>query len=107
MAFVVTENCIKCKYTECVENCPVDAFHEGPNMLVIDPEKCIECGACSAVCPVQAIKADEDLEPDEEVFIELNADLSQEWPEITESKDPLEDAEEWIDVENKLDLLEK
>lgn len=107
MVFVVTENCIKCKYTDCVEECPVGAFHEGPNMVVINPEKCIECGVCSAVCPIQAIKSIEDLEADEEIFAELNEELCQDWPEITESKAPLDDAEEWIDVENKLEMLER
>lgn len=107
MTYVVTENCIKCKYTDCVEECPVEAFHEGPNMVVINPEACIECGACASVCPIQAIKADEDLEPDEECFLELNAELSQEWPSITEAKEPLEDADEWVDIENKLEMLDR
>ncbi|MCP4355571.1 MAG: DUF3470 domain-containing protein [Proteobacteria bacterium] len=107
MTFVVTENCIKCKYTDCVEECPVGAFHEGSNMVVINPEVCIECGICATVCPIQAIKADEELETEEEQFLEINAELSREWPEITVSKEPMEDAEEWIDVENKLAMLDR
>ena len=77
MTFVVTESCIKCKLTDCVEVCPVDCFHEGPNFLVIDPDECIDCGACVPVCPVEAIFALEDTPDDSEAFIFKNADYYQ------------------------------
>jgi len=107
MTFVVTESCIKCKYTDCVEVCPVDCFHEGPNFLVIDPEECIDCTLCEPECPVEAIYPEDDLPDGQEVFIKLNAELSLEWPVITEIKDPPADAKEWEDKTGKLDLLEK
>ena len=87
MTFVVTEQCIKCKYTDCVEVCPVDCFHEGPNFLVIDPEECIDCTLCEPECPVEAIKAEDDLTDDEQHYLELNAELSRDWPVITEKKE--------------------
>jgi ferredoxin len=77
MTFVVTESCIKCKYTDCVEVCPVDCFHEGPNMLVIDPEECIDCTLCEPECPVDAIYADDDVPEDQKQFIALNAELAK------------------------------
>mgnify|MGYP006434099095 CR=1 FL=1 len=107
MTYVVVENCIKCKYTDCVEVCPVDCFHEGPNFLVIDPEECIDCTLCEPECPVQAIYPEDDLPADEQEFLELNAELSREWPVISERKDPPPDAEEWEDVPEKLKLLER
>ena len=107
MAYVVTENCIKCKYTDCVEVCPVDCFHEGPNFLVIDPEECIDCMLCVPECPVDAIVADDDLEENQKKFLALNADLSLEWPVITVKKDAPSDADAWRDKPNKIDLLER
>ena len=108
MTFVVVEDCIKCKHTDCVEVCPVDCFHEGPNFLVIDPDECIDCTLCEPECPVEAIKSEDDLTDGENVFLELNAELSKEWPVITEmADDPLPDAEEWAGKEGKLDLLER
>ncbi len=107
MTYVVTENCIKCKYTDCVDVCPVDCFHEGPNFLVIDPEECIDCTLCEPECPAEAIFAEEDLPAGQEAFLELNAELSQQWPVINVSGDPLPDAEEWDGVEGKLQYLEK
>ncbi len=107
MTFVVTENCIKCKYTDCVEVCPVDCFHEGPNMLVIDPDECIDCTLCEPECPAEAIMADEDVPENNQNFIELNAELSRDWPVINELKAPPEDAEEWKDKPDKLKLLER
>ncbi len=107
MTFVVTENCIKCKYTDCVEVCPVDCFHEGPNFLVIDPEECIDCTLCEPECPVQAIYPDDDVPADQKQFLELNAELSRQWPVITEMKPAPADAEEWEDVPDKLKLLER
>jgi len=107
MTFVVTENCIKCKYTDCVEVCPVDCFHEGPNFLVIDPEECIDCTLCEPECPAEAIYPEDDLPAGQEVFIELNAELSRLWPVITEQKEPPPDAEEWDGKQGKLDMLER
>ncbi|MCG3202602.1 MAG: Ferredoxin-1 [Gammaproteobacteria bacterium] len=107
MAFVVTEACIKCKYTDCVEVCPVDCFHEGPNMLVIDPDECIDCTLCEPECPVNAICSEDDLPSDQQHFLALNAELSKAWPVINEVKDPLPEAEEWKDVKDKLDKLER
>jgi len=107
MAFVVTESCIKCKYTDCVEVCPVDCFHEGPNMLVIDPDECIDCTLCEPECPVEAIFAEEDLPEEQKQFIPLNAELSREWPVIAERKDPPEDADEWKDKSGKIAHLER
>ena len=107
MTFVVTENCIKRKYTDCVEVCPVDCFHEGPNFLVIDPEECIDCALCEPECPAEAIFAEDDVPPEQQHFTALNAELSENWPVITERKDPPEDAEEWDGREDKLPLLER
>ncbi|MBT8132180.1 MAG: ferredoxin family protein [Gammaproteobacteria bacterium] len=107
MTFVVTESCIKCKYTDCVEVCPVDCFHEGPNFLVIDPEECIDCTLCEPECPVEAIYSEDELPDGQEKFLELNAELSQSWPVITEQKDAPEDAADWDKVEEKLKFLER
>jgi len=107
MTFVVTENCIKCKYTDCVEVCPVDCFHEGPNFLVIDPEECIDCTLCEPECPVEAIVSEDDLPKDMQPFMELNAELAREWPVISEMKEPPADADEWKDVKGKLQYLER
>jgi ferredoxin len=106
MTYVVTDNCIKCKYTDCVEVCPVDCFHEGPNFLVIDPEECIDCTLCEPECPAEAIFAEDDVPAGQEAFTELNAELSKVWPVIAEQKDPLPDAAEWDGKENKLEHLE-
>ena len=105
MPYVVAEPCIKCKYTDCVEVCPVDCFKEGPNFLVIDPEECIDCGACVPECPTEAIFLDEDLPAKWTDYIEINARLTAKWPEITEQADPLPEAEEYKDVENKRSML--
>jgi ferredoxin len=90
MTYVVTENCIKCKYTDCVEVCPVDCFYEGENMLVIDPEQCIDCGVCEPDCPVEAIKPDSASSID---MIELNGKYAKAWPNITTQKKAMEDAD--------------
>ncbi|MDB2592574.1 ferredoxin family protein [Gammaproteobacteria bacterium] len=105
MTFVVTESCIRCKYTDCVEVCPVDCFHEGENFLVIDPEECIDCGLCVPKCPVEAIYPEEEVPDDQQEFIEINARLSQKWPVITELKDPPQDADRWQGVPDKKSLL--
>lgn len=107
MTFVVTENCIRCKYTDCVEVCPVDCFHEGPNFLAIDPEECIDCAVCVPECPANAIKADGDLEKQEEKFLALNAELAKLWPVLTRKQPPLPDAEEWNGKPDKLGYLER
>ncbi len=107
MTFVVTESCIKCKYTDCVEVCPVDCFREGPNMLVIDPEECIDCALCVPECPVNAIYADDDVPSDQQDFIEINARLSLQWQEISTKKDAPADADEWKDVKEKRHLIEE
>ncbi len=107
MTFVVTEKCIKCKLMDCVEVCPVDCFHEGPNMLVIDPDECIDCTLCEPECPVEAIYAEDELPSGQEKFLELNVELSANWPVITEIGDVPEDADDWADVEGKLQYLER
>ena len=107
MPFIVTESCIKCKYTDCVEVCPVDCFHEGPNMLVIDPDECIDCTLCEPECPVEAIMSDEDVDESIQHFIELNAELSREWPVINSMKDAPADADDWKEVKDKLKYLER
>jgi len=107
MPFVVTENCIKCKHTDCVEVCPVDCFHEGPNFLVIDPDECIDCTLCEPECPVGAIFPEEDVPAGQEVFIKLNAELAKQWPVITVRKDPPPDHAEWDGKPGKLALLER
>jgi len=107
MTFVVTDNCIKCKYTDCVEVCPVDCFHEGPNFLVIDPDECIDCTLCEPECPAEAIYAEDDVPEDQREFIQLNAELAKEWPVITEKKDPPADADDWNGVKGKLKYLER
>jgi ferredoxin len=103
----VLENCIRCKFTDCVEVCPVDCFHEGPNFLVIDPDECIDCALCEPECPAEAIVAEDDIPNGQEAFLELNAELAKEWPVINQRKDPLPDAEEWNGKPGKLELLER
>jgi ferredoxin len=107
MTYVVTENCIRCKYTDCVEVCPVDAFREGPNFLVIDPEECIDCDVCVPDCPAEAIYAEDNLPPEFEQYIALNAELAKQWPAITEKKEPPSDADRWNGVADKLQYLER
>ena len=107
MTFVVGEACIKCKYTDCVEVCPVDCFYEGPNFLVIHPDECIDCALCEPECPVNAIYAEDELPEDQLVFVELNAELAEKWPNISEIKAPPPDADEWANKTGKLAYLEK
>jgi ferredoxin len=96
MTYVVTEGCIKCKYTDCVGVCPVDCFYEGENMLVIDPGECIDCGVCEPECPISAIKPD--TEGGQQHWLEINAEYSKLWPKITTKKPPLPDANAWENV---------
>lgn len=107
MTHVVTESCIRCKYTDCVEVCPVDCFKEGPNFLVIDPDECIDCAVCVSECPVEAIYAEEDLPAEMAPFIELNAELAPGWPTISKHKPPHPDADDWKERAGKLDYLER
>ena len=107
MTFVVTESCIKCKYMDCVEVCPVDCFREGPNFLVIDPDECIDCTLCEPECPVEAIYSEEELPAGQEAFTKLNAELAKKWPAITEKGPAPADAKDWEDKPDKLKLLER
>lgn len=107
MTFLVTENCIKCKHTDCVEVCPVDCFYEGPNFLAINPDECIDCAVCVPECPVDAIKADSDENIDIVFWTDLNRQLSQSWPNITKKKPAMPEAEKWDGIAGKIDLLEK
>lgn len=107
MTFVVTDNCIKCKYTDCVAVCPVDAFFEGPNFLAIDPDICIDCDLCVPECPAEAIFQDSDLPADQTEFLAINAEMSQVWPNIIEIKAAPADADKWNGIADKLLLLER
>ncbi|WP_299443391.1 ferredoxin FdxA [uncultured Rhodospira sp.] len=103
MTYVVTENCIKCKFQDCVEVCPVDCFYEGENFLVINPDECIDCGVCEPECPAEAIVPDSDDRAAD--WLEINRDFSERWPNITRKGDPLPDADDWKDKPGKRDLL--
>ena len=107
MTFVVTDNCIRCKYTDCVEVCPVDCFYEGPNFIVINPDECIDCALCVPECPAEAIYSEDELPESQTSFVALNAELAEKWPNLVENKTPLEEADEWDGVENKLVYLER
>lgn len=107
MTHVVTESCIRCKYTDCVDVCPVDCFREGPNFLVIDPDECIDCAVCIPECPVEAIVAEEDVPAAQKDYIALNVELAKGWPSITRTKEPLPDADQWKDVKDKLQYLDR
>ena len=107
MTFIVGESCIKCKLGDCVEVCPVDCFHEGPNMLVINPDECIDCALCEPECPVDAIFADDEIPEGQEAFEDLNRELSESWPVISEPPEPPLDADEWREIKDKIQYLEK
>jgi ferredoxin len=107
MAYVVTEACVKCKYTDCVDVCPVDCFREGANFLVIDPDECIDCTLCVPECPVEAIYAEDDVPEKQRSFIALNAELAKQWPSILERKPAPVDADDWAKVAEKKHLIQK
>lgn len=107
MTHVVTESCIKCRYTDCVDVCPVDCFKIGPNFLVIDPDECIDCAVCIPECPVNAIYPEEDVPEDQREFIQINADLAKNWPTITKRIDALPEAEEYSKITDKKQLLDR
>ena len=107
MTFVVTESCIRCKYTDCVEVCPVDCFYEGPNFLVINPDECIDCALCEPECPVNAIMSEDDLSENQREFLDINAEQCKTWPNITAKKENSPDALNWEKTENKRQYLEK
>jgi ferredoxin len=100
MAYVVTDNCIQCKYTDCVEVCPVDCFYEGENMLVINPDECIDCGVCEPECPAEAIEVESE---DNVKWLEVNREYSEKWPNITDRLEPLDDADEYKDKPEKFE----
>jgi ferredoxin len=101
MTYIVNDNCIRCKFMDCVSVCPVDCFYEGENMLVIHPDECIDCGVCEPECPVDAIKPD--TEPGAEQWLKLNADYAKQWPNITVKRDPPADSKEWEGKPNKIE----
>jgi ferredoxin len=105
MTYVVTENCIRCKYTDCVDVCPVDCFHEGERFLVIDPQVCIDCGVCVPECPVEAIVDESRLRDDQRQFLAINAQYAKRWPVIAHAADPLDDADRWAAHPDKLQLI--
>lgn len=103
MTHLVTENCIKCKHTDCVDVCPVDCFYEGPNFLVINPDECIDCAVCIPECPVNAIVQQDDIKDpiENQYWFDINKRLSNKWPVLTRKKPPLPDAAEYDGVPNK------
>ena len=105
MTYVVTDSCIMCKHTDCVDVCPVDCFVEGPNFLAINPDVCIDCAVCVPECPENAIYAEDDIPEDQRQFIQINAELSRLWPTLTKSKESLPEAEKWSGVADKLQHL--
>jgi len=105
VTYVVTESCILCKHTDCVDVCPVDCFVEGPNFLAIDPDGCIDCAVCVPECPENAIFAEDDVPSDQKEFIKINAELAKVWPAITKSKASMPDHEKWTNTPNKLQYL--
>ncbi len=107
MTFIVTEQCIRCKYTDCVEVCPVDCFYEGPNFLAINPDECIDCALCVPECPVNAIYSEDDLPAEYKHFTDINKKLADKWPNITRAKAAPVDADEWANVPSKEGYLEE
>jgi ferredoxin len=107
MTHVVTEACIRCRYTKCVDVCPTDAFRAGRNMLVISPDDCIDCAVCVPECPVKAIFFDADVPSTQRRFIPINAELSEDWPVITRSVTALPEADDWAAVKDKAGELDR
>lgn len=107
MTCVVTDPCINCQYGECLEVCPADAFHGGPNFMVINPQSCINCTLCILACPVQAIASDYELGPEHRHYIPLNAELAQSWPVAFSGPPAHPDAHFWSEQTNKLALLQR
>jgi len=108
MTYIVNDNCIKCKYTDCVEVCPVDCFYEGANMLVIKSDECIDCGVCEPECPVDAIIPDTLLaEPEKTYWIEFNDKYAEPWPNIVRRKDAPADADDWVEVMDKMQYFDE
>ncbi len=105
MTYVVAEPCINCKYTDCVDVCPVDCFYEGQNFLAIHPDECIDCGACVPECPAEAIFSEDDLPEKWEDYLELNAKLAELWPNIDGKQDAMDGADDWKEKEGKRELL--
>ena len=99
MTYIVNDKCIKCKHTDCVDVCPVDCFYEGENMLVINPDECIDCGVCEPECPVDAIVSD--TEEGATDWLEINDKYSRQWPNINQKKDPLPDASKYENEDDK------
>ncbi len=106
MAYVIAEPCIKCRYTDCVEVCPVNCFYEGANFLAIHPAECIDCGACEPVCPTKAIFAEDDLPAKWADYKGINAECSSRWPNISQKKNALPEAEEYKNVDSKRHLFD-
>ena len=107
MTYVVTEACVRCRYTDCVDVCPVDCFKAGPNFLVIDPDECIDCAVCVPECPVNAIYAEEDVPENQQHYIQINKDLSANWKTITKRESALPDADVWAKVTDKTQYLDR
>ena len=99
MTYVVTDGCIKCKFMDCVEVCPVDCFYAGENMLVIHPDECIDCGVCEPECPAEAILPDSDGRAT--AWAELNTTYAKQWPNMTRKGVPPDDADAWKGVPDK------
>ena len=94
MTYTVIDNCQKCRFTDCVVVCPVDCFHAGPDMLYIDPDECIDCGACVPECPVEAIYPEDEVPEGKKEWTAINAEKSPEFPVITDKEDELPTAQE-------------
>ena len=107
MTHVVGEACVKCRYTDCVDVCPVDCFHQGPNFLVIDPDECIDCAVCIPECPVNAIFTEEDVPENQREFIEINQRLAKLWPVISKQQPALADADHWSTITDKRHLIDQ
>ena len=115
MAYIICEPCVGTKDTACVDVCPVDCIHprkdepqfQSTEMLYIHPDECIDCALCEPECPVKAIFSEDELPEDQQEFLDLNRELAERWPNITEKKDALPDYEKWDGVKDKIKLLER